>query len=103
MIGVQKTTLDDYMHVTSRTESECSEIYSGFVSFLASKYDTCRFWINFLLCDCQAYVGLYIAIRCGMWTLKMDSLKEMCLLFTAFDRLSYMKILLQRFAEVKPP
>ena len=99
----ENCTLDDYVHVTARTESECSEIYSGFVSFLmdlASKDDTCKFWINFLLHDCQAYVGLYIAIRGGMWALRMASLKEMCPLFTAFDRLNYMKILPQHFAEV---
>ena len=67
---------------------------------LASKDDTCKFCINFLLHDCQAYVGLYIAIRGGMWTLRMASLKKMCPLFTAFDRLNYMKILRQHFAEV---
>ena len=99
----ENCTLDDYVHVTARTESECSELYSCFVSFLmdlADKDDTCKFWINFLLHDCQAYVGLYIAIRGGMWALRMASLKEMCPVFTAFDRLNYMKILPQHFAEV---
>ena len=99
----ENCTLDDYVCATSNTERECSEVYSGFVSFwmdLPSKDDTCKFWINFLLHDCQAYLGLYVAIRGGLWTLRMASLKDMCPLFTAFDRLNYMKILPQHFAEV---
>ena len=96
----ENCALDDYMHVTSSTKSDCSEVFSGFVSFLSdlgSKDDTWKFWINFLLHDCQAYVGLYVAIHSGMWTLRMASLKEMCPLLTAFDRLNYMKILLLKF------
>ena len=29
----ENCTLDEYVHITARTESECSEVYSGFVSF----------------------------------------------------------------------
>ena len=54
---------------------------------LRDKDDTWKFWINFLFNDCQAYVGLYIAICCGMWTLRLASLKKMGPVFTAFDRL----------------
>ena len=89
--------------MTAHTESECSDIFSGFHSFLmdlASKDDTCKFWINFILHDCQAYVGLYVAMRSGMWALRKASLKEICPLFTAFDRVNYMKILPQHFTEV---
>ena len=78
-------TLVDYVHVTACTESECSELYSCFVSFLmdlAGKDETSKFWINFLLHDCQAYVGLFIGV---MWVLRMASLKEICPAFTAFD------------------
>ena len=92
-----------YVHATSATESECAAIYSGFVSFvsdLASRDDTWKFWHGFLFHDCLAYIGLYLAIRGGMWNLRMAILKEMCPLFTAFDRLNYMKILPQHFAEV---
>ena len=70
---------------------------------LAGKDDTFTFWIYFLLHDCHASVCLYIAIRGGMWVLRMASLKEMCPIFTAFDRLKYMKILPQHLAEVSRP
>ena len=99
----ENRSLDYYLHSSNITESECGEVYSGFVSFLTDlrdKDDTWKFWINFLFHDCQAYVGLYISIRGGMWTLRLASLKKMCPVFTAFDRLNYMKILPQHFAEV---
>ena len=99
----EDSALDEYVHATSATESECAAIYSGFVSFvsdLASRDDTLKFWHGFLFHDCLAYIGLYLTIRGGMWDLRMASLKEMCPLFTAFDRLNYMKILPQHFAEV---
>ena len=35
-----------------------------------------------------------------MWGLRTASLKQMCQVFTAFDRLNYIKILPQHFAEV---
>lgn len=93
----------EYVEVTTSTETKWDVLYTGFVSFvedLASRDDTWRFWHDFLFHDCLAYVGLYLATRGGMWNLRMTSLKEMCPLFTAFDRLNYMKILPQHFAEV---
>ena len=78
----ESCTLDEYVHVTGCTESECSEVCSGcFLFDLASKDDNFKLWIYFLLHDCQAYVGLYTAIHDSMWALRM------CPLFTAFDRL----------------
>ena len=50
--------------------------------------------------DCLAYVGLYLAIRGGSWSLRIASLKEMCPLGTAFDRVNYLKIISQLFAEI---
>ena len=50
--------------------------------------------------DCLAYVGLYLAVRGDSWSLRMASLKEMYPLLTAFDRLNYLKVLPQHFAEV---
>jgi len=97
------TAFVEYVEVTTSTENKWDVLYTGFVSFvedLASRDDTWRFWHDFLFHDCLAYVGLYLATRGGMWNLQMASLKEMCPLFTAFDRLNYMTILPQHFAEV---
>lgn len=52
---------------------------------LNSKDDSWKSGHELLFYDCAAYISLYFAIHGGMWTLRMASLKEMCLLFTAFD------------------
>ena len=96
-------TYKDYVEASIATESECAAILTGFVSFmsdLSSNNDTWKFWHDFVFRNCLTYIGLYFAIRGGMWNLRMASLKEMCPLFTAFDRLNYMKILPQHFSEV---
>lgn len=96
-------SFDEYVQATVATESECIELYSEFIAFVkehASTNDTWKFWNDFVFHDCLAYVGLYLAIRGGMWELRMASLKEMCPLFTAFDRFNYLKILPKHFAEV---
>ena len=42
----------------------------------------------FCVPDCLAYMGLYTNIRSGNWTIRLSSLKEMCPLFTAYDRVN---------------
>ena len=84
-------------------EYEHEAMYADFIAFvndLASKDDTWKFWLGFVFHDCLAYAGLYLAIRGGAWSLRMASLKEMCPLLTAFDKLNYLKILPQHFSEV---
>ena len=63
-------------------------------------YKTWAFWHNFVFQDALAYIGLYLAIRGGMWDMRMGSLKEMCPLFAAIDRLNYRKIIPQHIADV---
>ena len=46
------------------------------------------------------FACIIIAIHSCMWGLRMASMKEMCPVFTAFDRLNYMKNLPQHFGEV---
>ena len=45
-------------------------------------------------------MGLYTSICSGNWTLRLSSLKEMCPLFTAYDRVNYLKNLPQHFAKL---
>ena len=56
--------------------------------------------ILFVFQDALAYIGLYLSIRGGMWDMRMGSLKEMCPLFAAFDRLNYRTIIPQHIADV---
>ena len=72
----------------------------SFLSKVANDDSTWKFWYDFMFHVYLAYVGLYLAIRGGMWTLRVASLKEMYPLFTAFDRLNYMKILPQYLSEI---
>ena len=93
----------EYVRVSTAMDSDYQSVYKDFIAFvedLAGRDDTWNFWYGFVVHDCLAYVGLYLAIRGGTWSLRMASLKEMCPLFTAFDRLNYLKILPQHFAEV---
>ena len=74
-----------YAQATSITERECDVAFSGLTSLLsklASDDSTWKFWYDFMFHDYLAYVGLYLPIRGGMWTLRVASIKEMCPLFT---------------------
>lgn len=69
--------------------------YSHRIEFLeyvekqSSEDDTWQFWKQFVFKDCFAYVGLFIAIRCRNWDLRMSCLKLMGPLFKAYDRTTY--------------
>ena len=93
-------TFDKYADLTISLLGPCRGLYDEFVEGQAKLDDNWRFWCGFVFHDCLAYVGLYFAIRGGVWGLRMASLKEMCPLFTAYDRVNYLKILPQHFAEV---
>ena len=62
--------------------------------------DTWKFWVQFILEDALAYVGLFLAIRGGDWQLRMTSLKLMAPIFTAFDHNTYQKLISQHVADV---
>ena len=100
---VEDDSYDDYVQANIAMDSEYKTLHDNFIAFvreLASKDDTWKFWHDFVFHDCLAYVGLYYAIRGGIWNLRMASLKEMCPIFTAFDRVNYLKILPQHFSEI---
>jgi hypothetical protein len=59
----ENCALNDYVDVTGCTERECSEICSGFVSFLmdlASKDDTLKF--PYYMIVRHNYVSLYVVV-----------------------------------------
>ena len=86
----------DFIRLTHSVESETSDLYGRFANYrhrLAESNDTLKFWLGFVFQDGLAYVGLYLAIRGGLWDLRLASLKEMCPVFTAFDHIHYLKML----------
>ena len=73
--------------------------FSTFMNIHMKKEETFKFWGQFVLQDCSAYVALYLAMRSGNWKLRMAAIKSMAALFTAFDRQKYQKLIPQhRFA-----
>ena len=94
---------DDFVRLALSIESENSDLYRGFTNYvnkLAKSNDTLKFWLGFVFEDGLAYVGLYLAIRGGLWDLRLACLKGMCPVFSAFDHIHYLKMLPQHFHEV---
>ena len=74
--------------------------FKRFLDKMASVDDTWRFWIQFTFKDAFAYVGLFLAIRSGDWNLRLASIKLMAPLFTAFDHVTYKKLISVHIADV---
>ena len=81
------------------TRNEVKEFHK-FLKMMAEQDDTWRFWVQFVLEDGMAYVGLFLALRSGDWKLRMACLKLMAPLFTAFDHSNYQKLISQHLADV---
>lgn len=47
------------------------EDFDRFMQSMASRDQSWRFWQQFVLEDCLAYLGLFLAIRTGNWDLRM--------------------------------
>lgn len=71
-----------------------------FVDMESKKNGTKQFWSQFVFQDCFAYVFLYLAIRSGRWDLRMAAIKSMAVLFTAFDRPNYQKLIPQHIVDM---
>ena len=78
--------------------------YEGeFTKFMQSKMnedETFKFWGQFVLLDCNAYVSLFLAVRTGNWKLRIAAVKSMAALFTAFDRQKYQKLISQHIVDL---
>ena len=80
--NVRKTAFDECVRTCLAMESELSSTYAGFKQFverLAEIDDMWRFWNAFVFRDCFAYIGLYVAIRGGLWNLRVASLRNVSL------------------------
>ena len=87
---------------------EDTSVHTNFLQFLEQQSksdDTWKFWVQFVMQDCYAYIGLYLAIRGSNWRLRMSSLKQMAPLFSAFDRDTYQKVIPNHLADIQqyPP
>ncbi len=74
--------------------------FHQFLKSMADQDDTWRFWVQFILEDAMAYMGLFLALRSGDWHLRMASLKLMAPVFTAFDHPNYQKLISQHLGDV---
>jgi hypothetical protein len=74
--------------------------FQQYMDDLAARDDTCKMWCKFVLEDCLPYIGLYIAMRSGNWNLRMYSIKEMAPLFSAYDRITYQRLIPRLIAEL---
>ena len=83
--------------------SEKSNYQDDFQEFMNTKMkenEIFKFWGQFVLQDCYAYVSLYLAVRSGNWKLRMASIKSMAALFSAFDRQKYQKLIPQHITDL---
>ena len=81
-------------------EGKLSSEFCKYLSDLSAQDDTCKLWGKFVLEDCLPYIGLYFAMRSGNWNLRMYSVKEMAPLFSAYNRITYRKLIPQHIAEL---
>ena len=88
MLAEVHTTTTDFTH------------FHRFLKKMGSEDETWKFWVQFVLEDGLAYVGLFLAIRGGDWQLRMTSMKLMAPIFTAFDHATYCRVISQHVADI---
>ena len=86
--------------VTDKTRVNFYEEFKKFLQAKAKMDEIWRFWIQFVFTDALAYIGLYLAIRSGDWSLREACIKEMAALFTAFDHQTYQKLITQHLCDI---
>ena len=89
------TNVDTYAsHIESiLKDSNCYINFQEYVRKQGEVDHTYKYWSDFVLVDCCAYIQLYLAIRSGNWSLRVAAIKQMAPLFTVFDQDIYMKLI----------
>ena len=76
--------------------------FENYMNIQMTQDETFKFWGQFVLQDCYAYVSLYLAMRSGNWQLRIAAIKSMASLFAAFDRQKYQKLIYEKSTAFKP-
>ncbi|XP_038061686.1 uncharacterized protein LOC119732298 [Patiria miniata] len=69
------------------------EEFTEYCTEMSTKFETFKFWNNFLKVDCFCYIQLWTAMRTANWDMRLVALKRMGPLFHAFDRQNYSKMI----------
>ena len=96
--SVPQHTAHMYRNLTEMVETIREKIsndqcFQSYINIESVSNPTLKFWADFLLKDCLAYIALFLAIQSGNWSLRMAALKQMAPVFTAFDRPKYSKLI----------
>ena len=92
-----------FNHYLSSISEQCRKYFEGFkiyIQKMARTDDTWRFWVQFVFEDVMAYISLHLAIRSGNWDLRVASVKSMAAVFTAFDHITYQKLITQHLEDI---
>ncbi len=90
----QDNSLDSLSEYPDDERSKLKADFTEFVSKQAKNSSSWKFR------DASAYNSLCLAVRGGMWKLRLASIKQIAPLFAAFDRPHYKKLLPQHIFEV---
>ena len=82
-------------------DSNCYDILQECVAEQSELDDTFKYWSEFVLVDCHAYIQLYLAIQSGNWDLRVSAIKVMAPLFSAFDQTIYQELIPYHLADIK--
>ena len=77
------------------------EDFTHFMEDIGKRQDTIRFWHQFVMKDCFAYLCLFIGIRYRNWMLRTCGIKLMAAVFSAFDRPIYQQLIPQHLLDIQ--
>lgn len=89
------TAFNHYLDSKSITFKFCA-----FIQKMARTNDTWHFWVQFVFEDAMAYISLFLSIQSGDWDLRVASIESMAAVFTAFDHLTYQKVISQHLEDI---
>ena len=102
--GDGKERQSKFVELTEELSHMSKQTFKNFTQFIhqmAITDKTWRLWIQFVFTDAMAYISLFLAIRSGDWHLRLHSLKQMGPIFSAFDHLTYQKLIANHIAEIQ--